>query len=66
MLDWCFGRPGRVGYRMDDTKEVELRAEKQLTRRYWRWLGGISDAISGVVAAKVEAAPLAVRLLALV
>lgn len=40
---------------------VELRAEKQLTRRYWRLLGGISDAISRVVAAKVEAATLAVR-----
>lgn len=47
---------------MDDTKKVELRAEKQLTRRYWRLLGGISDAISRVVAAKVEAATLAVRL----
>lgn len=47
---------------MDDTKEVELRAEKQLTRRYWRLLGGISDALSRVVAAKVEAATLAVRL----
>eukprot|EP00752_Nemacystus_decipiens_P004495 g4104.t2 len=49
----------RVGYRMDDTKKVELRAEKQLTRRYWRFLGGISDAVSRVVAAKVEAATLA-------
>lgn len=47
---------------MDDTKEVELRAEKQLTRRYWRLLGGISDSISRVVTAKVVAATLAVRL----
>lgn len=47
---------------MDDTKEVELQAEQQLTRRYWRLLGGISDAISRVAAAKVEAATLAVRL----
>lgn len=47
---------------MDDTKKVELRAEKQLTRRYWRLLGSISDAISRVVGAKVEAATLMVRL----
>lgn len=47
---------------MDDTEKVEVLAEKQLTRRYWRLLGGISDAVSRVVAAKVEAATLAVRL----
>lgn len=50
----------RVGYRMDDADRVEAEAEKQLTRRYWRFLGGISDAISRVGAAKVEAATLAV------
>lgn len=64
-LSPCFNvlvPPARVGYRMDDTKEVETRAEQQLTRRYWRLLGGISDAILRVVAAEVEAATLAVRL----
>lgn len=57
------GRACRVGYRMDDTSKVEIKAEMQLTRRYWRLLGGVSDAISRVCSAKVEATTLAVRLL---
>ncbi|CAM9856752.1 unnamed protein product, partial [Ectocarpus sp. 8 AP-2014] len=46
----------RVGFRMDDTSKVEALAETQLTRRYWRLLEGVSDAVSLVVAAKIEAA----------
>ncbi|CBN74823.1 hypothetical protein Esi_0043_0102 [Ectocarpus siliculosus] len=49
----------RVGFRMDDTRKVEALAETQLTRRYWRLLEGVSDAVSLVVAAKIEAATLA-------
>ncbi|CAM9112952.1 unnamed protein product [Ectocarpus sp. 12 AP-2014] len=49
----------RIGFRMDDTNKVEALAETQLTRRYWRLLEGVSDAVSLVGAAKIEAATLA-------
>ncbi|CAM9133217.1 unnamed protein product, partial [Ectocarpus sp. 4 AP-2014] len=49
----------RIGFRMDDTNKVGALAETQLTRRYWRLLEGVSDAVSLVGAAKIEAATLA-------
>lgn len=53
---------GRVGFRVDDANKTEVIAETQLTRRYWKLLNGISDAILCVGAAKVEPVKLTVRL----
>ncbi|CAM9190525.1 unnamed protein product, partial [Hapterophycus canaliculatus] len=49
----------RVGYRMHDAKKMEILAETQLTRRYWKLLDGVSGAIVCVCTAKVEAMTLA-------
>ncbi|CAB1110263.1 unnamed protein product [Ectocarpus sp. CCAP 1310/34] len=49
----------RIGFCIDDTSKVEALAETQLTRRYWRLLEGVSDAVLLVGAAKIEAATLA-------
>ncbi|CAN0116143.1 unnamed protein product [Scytosiphon promiscuus] len=49
----------RVGYRMHDANKIEILAETQLTRRYWRFLDDVSGAILCVGAAKVEALTLA-------
>lgn len=44
---------------MHDANEVEVRAEAQLTRRYWNFLGGISGALLTLVLAKIEATTMA-------
>lgn len=48
--------------RVVDVHEAEVQAEKQLTRRYWKFIDGASCAISLVMAGTLEAATLAVRL----
>lgn len=51
----------RVGRRVLDAEDAEIRAETQLTRRYWRFLDGVPGAVLLLGASKVEAATLAVR-----
>lgn len=50
---------------MADVSEAEVQAEAQLTSRYWMFLAGLSRAVSHVVAAKLQAAALAVRTFAI-
>ena len=54
-----------IGHRMADVSEAEVQAEAQLTSRYWMFLAGLSRAVSHVVAAKLQAAALAVRTFAI-
>lgn len=51
----------RIRHRTIDASQEEIRAEAQLTTRYWKFLKSVSSAILYVRAAEVEAAALAVR-----
>lgn len=53
---------GRVGNRMVNVSDAELRAETQLTRRYWGFLERLSKALSMLRKATDEAKALAVSL----